>query len=86
MDSRDQIMGTRLDELDQLAFSFASEVNATHDLALVKTVRWSRPLCSAVGGKRCRDIAEVEAGIIADPNTSDLRRTHYYYRVTTETY
>ena len=70
LDSRDQIMGTRLDELDQLAFSFASEVNATHRLGFGQDGVDGRDLfVQPLAANGAAISLEVEAGIIADPNT-----------------
>ena len=70
LDSRDQIMGTRLDELDQLAFNFATEVNATHQAGFGQDGVDGRDLfVQPVLPNGAAISLEVEAGIIADPTT-----------------
>ena len=70
LDSRDRIMGTKLDELDALAFNFASEVNAVHQAGFGQDGVNGRDLFVqplAINGSALS--LEVEAGIINDPST-----------------
>lgn len=70
LDSRDNIMGNRLDELDVLAFNFATEVNTVHQAGFGQDGLNGRDLfVQPVAANGAAGALEVEAGILADPST-----------------